>query len=269
MSNRAKHIALSCVCVVCLALAGVLWYFTPPCGQCGKKICFGHAATVQRNETENSTNGKTASYETTLAYTGETDENYLDDVYFIGDSRTVGLVRAGMPEDHLFAETGMCHEDALTKRVVALDNTAYLTIPDALQIVAPTVAVVNFGINGIGFMNEETFIDDYRKMMRAFQKVSPKTVFIIEAILPVSSSYESKSGMTNEKIDEMNLRLCKLAEELGCYYLASDTVMKDESNDLLRIYNDGDGLHYNEEGYEAILTYVKTHVVPEWGKIKK
>ena len=72
------------------------------------------------------------------------DENYLDDVYFIGDSRTVGLVRAGMPEDHLFAETGMCHEDALTKRVVILDDTAYLTIPDALQIVAPKIAVVNF-----------------------------------------------------------------------------------------------------------------------------
>ena len=147
-------------------------------------------------------------------YTGETDENYLDDVYFIGDSRTVGLVRAGMPEDHLFAETGMCHEDALTKRVVILDDTAYLTIPDALQIVAPKIAVVNFGINGIGFMDEDAFIDEYRTMMQAFQKMSPETVFIIESILPVSSSYESTSGVTNEKIDEMNLRLCALAEEL-------------------------------------------------------
>lgn len=268
MSNRAKHIVLSLICIVCLGAAGVLWYFTQPCEQCGRKICFGHAA-VQQSGTESSTDAKTEPRETTLAYTGETDENYLDDVYFIGDSRTVGLVRAEMPEDHLFAETGMCHEDALTKRVVILDDTAYLTIPDALQIVAPKIAVVNFGINGIGFMDEDAFIDEYRTMMQAFQKMSPETVFIIESILPVSSSYESTSGVTNEKIDEMNLRLCALAEELGCYYLASDTVMKDENNDLLRIYNDGDGLHYNEKGYEAILTCVKTHVVPEWEDWKK
>ena len=84
---------------------------------------------MQQSGTESSTDAKTEPRETTLAYTGEMDENYLDDVYFIGDSRTVGLVRAGMPEDHLFAETGMCHEDALTKRVVILDDTAYLDDP--------------------------------------------------------------------------------------------------------------------------------------------
>ena len=122
---------------------------------------------------------------------------------------------------------------------------------------------------GEGDCNKMCIRDRYRTMMQAFQKMSPETVFIIESILPVSSSYESTSGVTNEKIDEMNLRLCALAEELGCYYLASDTVMKDENNDLLRIYNDGDGLHYNEKGYEAILTCVKTHVVPEWEDWKK
>lgn len=224
---------------------------------------------MQQSGTESSADAGTEPRETTLAYTGEMDENYLDDVYFIGDSRTVGSYAPECRRIICLQRPGMCHEDALTKRVVILDDTAYLTIPDALQIVAPKIAVVNFGINGIGFMDEDAFIDEYRTMMQAFQKMSPETVFIIESILPVSSSYESTSGVTNEKIDEMNLRLCALAEELGCYYLASDTVMKDENNDLLRIYNDGDGLHYNEKGYEAILTCVKTHVVPEWEDWKR
>lgn len=270
MSNRAKHIALICVCVVCLSLAGALWYFTEPCEQCGKKFCFGSCAVTQGNRPGLDNTGGLAGYEenkrgpTLLAYSGVPNDGYLEDVYFIGDSRTVGLVRAGMPEERLFAETGMCHEDALTKRVAVVDDTVLVTIPDALRIVAPKVAVVNFGINGIGFMSKESFLKEYRAMMEGFIEASPHTVFVIESILPVSASYEASTGVTNEEIDEMNLKLYELAEELGCYYLASDTVMKNEENDLLRGYNDGDGLHYNEKGYAAILAYVKTHVVPEW-----
>ena len=270
MSIRAKQIILACVCVFCLALSGVLWFFTKPCEQCGRKLCFGHTAAVEQSGGgQTGTAGKTSPYETQLSYTGETDADYLDSVYFIGDSRTVGLVRAGMPEERLFAETGMCHEDALSKRVVVLDDSAFLTIPDAVEIVAPPVAVVNFGINGIGFMDEEAFIDEYRAMMQAFMEASPDTVFIIEAILPVSVSYESTSSVSNEKINAMNQRLYDLAEELGCFYLDTDRVMKDEDGSLLSEYNDGDGLHYNEDGYAAILEYVKTHVVPQWEEIRQ
>ena len=53
-----------------------------------------------------------------------------------------------------------------------------------------------------------------------------------------------------------------LAEEMGLYYLESDTVMKNTDGSLYSAYNNGDGLHYNKAGAQAILDYFMTHQAP-------
>ena len=141
-----------------------------------------------------------------------------------------------------------------------------MTIPEALTAFAPKVAIVNFGINGFGYMDDDTFYEEYKEMMEGFIQASPKTAFVIESILPVSLTWAAQNGYTNEEIDEMNARLLLLAEELGCYYLDTASAMKDGNNALERSYSSGDGLHFSQTGSQAILAHIATHRVPTWRK---
>lgn len=264
--NRSKYIALISVSVACLILAGVLFYFTVPCVRCGNKICFGNCSSIAAGTVTGVNRDSLGNliHPTVVEYSGETDPAYMDDIIFIGDSRTVGLQLVGVPTDQIWAETGMFHKDALTKKMVVFGDEAIMTIPEALTATAPKVAIVNFGINGFGYIDDDVFYEQYKEMMEGFIQASPKTAFVIEGILPVSAAYASANGYANADIDAMNRRLTELAEELGCYYLATGSVMKDESNNLLSNYNSGDGLHYTKAGSQAILTYIGTHRIPTW-----
>ncbi len=237
----------------------------PACDLCGNKFCFGNClgTSQQIQPSENSEYEKpNGILSTQLAETEEASDSYMENVYFIGDSRTVALSTVGVSEEHLFAEVGLSHDHALNKRTVVMEDKTIVTIPDAVRITAPKIAIVNFGVNGIGYMDENSFLEDYREMMKTLQSCSPDTVFVIEAILPVSARYESQTNVRNQKITNMNQRLYDLAEELGCYYLASDTMMLNKDGALKKEYDSGDGLHFSQSGYEAILQYVKTHQVP-------
>ena len=265
LTKRAKLIALISTISFCIVLTLVLWIFMPVCGVCGNRLCFGSCL----KNPQGSTSIESPTYEQPdgvtsiqLAETAEADESYMENVYFIGDSRTVALSTVGIAEDHLFAEVGLSHENALDKRTVVMEDQTIVTIPDAVRITAPKIAIVNFGVNGIGYMDEESFLEEYREMILEFKECSPDTIFVIEAILPVSSGYEMQSNVRNQTITNMNQKLYDLAEELECYYLATDTVMLDDDGALKEEYNSGDGIHFSQAGYEAIVQYVKTHQVP-------
>lgn len=127
----------------------------------------------------------------------------------------------------------------------------------------PKRMVIAFGINGIAWMNADDFIESYTRMVETLRRKSPDSVIILQAILPVSSTYErNEPRVTNRKIDQYNQRIKALAEEMGLYYLESDTVMKNTDGSLYSAYNNGDGLHYNKAGAQAILDYFMTHQAP-------
>lgn len=265
------YTALITISVICLVASAVLAYYTVPCIKCGEKFCLGdcpipervpagEVTSVNRNE-----DGELV-YPTQLQYTGAKNQEYLDDLIFIGDSRTVGFQLVGIPASQTWAETGMFHMDALTKKLVVVEDIAIMTIPEALTAFAPKVAIVNFGINGFGYMDDDAFYEEYKEMMEGFIQASPKTAFVIESILPVSLTWAAQNGYTNEEIDEMNARLLLLAEELGCYYLDTASAMKDGNNALERSYSSGDGLHFSQTGSQAILAHIATHRVPTWRK---
>ena len=265
MTKRAKLIALISTISFCIVLTLVLWIFMPVCGACGNRLCFGSCLkTPQQVESVDDSKYEKPDgvLSTQLAETAEASDAYMENVYFIGDSRTVALSTVGVDEDHLFAEVGLSHDHALDKRTVVMEDKTMVTIPDAVRITALKIAIVNFGVNGIGYMDEDSFLEDYREMMETLRECSPDTIFVIEAILPVSSWYESQTNVRNQTITNMNQKLYDLAEELGCYYLATDVVMLDEDGTLKKEYDSGDGLHFSQSGYEAILQYVKTHQVP-------
>ena len=259
------------IMVVALSATAVLYMLMPACGVCGEKFCFGNHEAEQfypigndSPQTVRPNQPKTNQTTTRLTETERAGADYLQSLYFIGDSRTNALRLYDIPADHIFAEDGLNHERALTERVVELEGQTLVSIPDAVKVALPEIMIVNFGINGISWWTEDEFIRLYGELVDALLESSPESILVIEAVMPVAYYYEQKpaadGGVTNEEIDEINRRLYQLAQEKGCYYLATNEVMKNAENDLKDEFT-ADGLHFTKAAYATILDYIETHAI--------
>lgn len=202
--------------------------------------------------------------QTLLAESSKAPESYLDDAVFIGDSRTNGMEKYGfIKAKNNFSKDGMSHQNALTEKIVTLGGGSKATIPTAIGERRPDVMYVSFGINGISYLDEESFFSSYAELIDALKQKSSKSAVVIQSILPVSASKEkSDPRMLNSIIDYYNHKLLKLAEEKGVYFLDSSSVLKDSNNKLAAKYDSGDGLHYNQAAYEALMDFILRHPVP-------
>ena len=52
-------------------------------------------------------------------------------------------------------------------------------------------------------------------------------------------------------------------EKYGVKYLDTNPILKDGTGCLNAAYGNGDGLHLNKAGYEAVLRYIRTHGYPK------
>lgn len=204
-----------------------------------------------------------AKQPTVLQETTPADRDYLDNTVFIGDSRVEGMrLNGSIQQKNAYAQTGMSHVGAMTTACVDLGTGRLLTIPQAVAIRKPQRMVVAFGINGIVWMGEESFIQGYEELIDTLMGKSPNSIVIIQSILPVSSWKEqSDPRMSNQKIDRYNELLLDLAERKGIYYLNAAEKMKNSRNALDSRYDSGDGLHFNAAAGDLIVDYLLSHSV--------
>ncbi len=202
--------------------------------------------------------GKDESNIESPAVPDQTFEEYLADTVFIGDSRTNGLTRYGfVSQGNVYAIDGFNHVSARTQKFLVLSGTnRKLTIAEAVGLVQPTRVIVSFGINGIAFMDSESFMSEYAGLLDDLKAASPDTLLVVQSILPVSANKAASSpGMSNRAIDSCNQKLKALTEEKGGIFLDSSGVLKDAKGNLASQYDSGDGLHLNKPAYQALLDF--------------
>ncbi len=199
--------------------------------------------------------------DTLLTETPRAGSDYLDSVVFIGDSRVVGMKNhKAISSANAFAYNGLSHAGAMTKQFLTVNGKSSLTIPQAVKARQPKRMIVAFGINGIAWMGEDSFIEGYENLLDTLHRNSPASEIIVQSILPVSAAQEAEdSRMMNTKIDRYNERLFQLAEEKNFYFLNTAEALKNSEGKLAREYDSGDGLHFNKDASYAIVDYVLTH----------
>ena len=62
-----------------------------------------------------------------------------------------------------------------------------------------------------------------------------------------------------EKITKANTWLLEVAENTGARYLNTISVLMGDDGYLIDAYQNGDGLHLNEDGFRLVLDYQRTH----------
>ncbi len=198
----------------------------------------------------------------------ETDvktREYFTHCSFLGDSRTVAMVEFGyVDESQTLAEVGLAHMGA-EANIYTYNSGMQYTFDTFLDYCANKVVYISYGVNGINYENVETYESSYESLIDHVIDKCPGSTIVIQSIWPVREGYISTSGISNAAIDYYNEFLKRLADDKQLYYLDTQSVLKDDFNQMKEEYNAGDGLHYNQLGYEAAMGYMLSHPVPGIG----
>lgn len=201
-----------------------------------------------------------------LGLTEDAGADYTDSLVFLCDSPTYWMGPNGLvPMEHIWTGPEGTQTLAYQSTYEILDpyDSTEKPIRQVVSEHKPEYLVIAIGINGISFMDETYFKDEYRDLVQSVQELSPETKIICQAIYPITKNYKYWGGITNSLITKGNSWILDVAEETGTYYLDAFAAILDENGqakaDLIR----SDGLHPNREGLEVILTYIRCHRYPE------
>ncbi|MEF9920483.1 GDSL-type esterase/lipase family protein [Anaerorhabdus sp.] len=189
------------------------------------------------------------------------DNSYFDDAVFIGDSRTEGLIlNTELSNAVSYTHKGLMVNTVFTKPIIN-KNGDKLTVMEALKQTEFSKVYLMLGINETGWPYNDIFIEKYAKIIDSIKDINSNAIIYIQEILPVTNSVSSSHEyIKNEKINEFNELIRKMANEKGVYYLdVSNAVSLDDGS----LPEDAayDGIHLKKEYCEKWLNYLKTHTI--------
>ncbi len=204
--------------------------------------------------------------DTVLKSTEDAGEEYIDKIYFVGDSTTHGIKYYGVLRDGKETEKvwtprsgTLAMWNLLTEKVVLTGNDTEATIPEAASYKKPEMMVLTLGVNGVSSCSKEQFVGYYEDLIEEIKKSSPDTIILLQTIYPVCSDYQYVNSISMEKINTANSWIAEIAHNNGCFFLNTASVLVDETGYLNPSYSNGDGIHISPEGFGVILDYIRTH----------
>lgn len=197
---------------------------------------------------------------------GTAEAGYLDKIMFYGDSTTYGLryyeIFGSKTTDRVWTPKSgtLALFNATKEKIYDASVDAEFTLSEMAARKKPEYLVITLGINGISMMDEEYFKSEYIKVINIIRDASPATKIILQTMYPVSSIFDQSGSINMVKIKAGNGWIADIAEETGCRFLNSFDWFLD-SNGLMdpKYDNMGDGMHFNEVGYNHMLEFVETH----------
>jgi lysophospholipase L1-like esterase len=135
-------------------------------------------------------------------------------------------------------------------------------LSDAFRVASPEILILTVGINGLPTWTEDSFIAHYKQLIRLVHHASPDTQIVLQSIYPTAKARDKKlESFTIDKIDRLNQWIRALAKEQSLPYLDTASALKGQDGWLIPTYHNGDGLHLNTAGFNAVLNYIIEHPV--------
>lgn len=185
---------------------------------------------------------------------------YLNKIYFVGDSTTLHFSKAGIDKSHIFVPENLTL--TLTSNINSVIVGNNLTIAQSIKQANAQIVVITLGVNGADNFTELKYKTYYSKLIIDIKENSPSTNIIVQSVFPVSKEFsETNNGISNSGIDRLNEWAKDIAVEYGLKYLDTQSILKDEFGAQKQEYSVHDGVHMNKEAYEAILYYIRTHAI--------
>ncbi len=205
-----------------------------------------------------------------LPETEKGDDEYLDSIVFLGDSRTYGIkfynqwyhyLKDGLDTKQVWTPSNgtITLYNVLDLQIYYPDDDVEIPLTECVRRKRPKVLVIMLGMNGIGWQTAEQFRYEYGKVIEMVLKESPETKILLGNIPPVTRTYGDMDFVNNYKVCLGNAWIAQLAQiyglkvvDLYSHYVGEDGYLPEE-------YNGGDGLHFSPTAYVEMIDYFLTH----------
>ena len=213
-----------------------------------------------------------------LKETADAGMDYQNRLIFLGDSTTAGMIAYGVLPDGENTKqvwrgaVGNTVTFSLLQSVSIIypETGESLSIVDTVKKAKPEYLVITLGVTGGVSTNigKAAFVGLYEWLLSEIFKASPDTKVIVQSIFPVEENRNTPAGdYTRITIENIELYNGWIKDSVKKFYAEGKNVRYSDvypsllgSNGYLDpVYGNGDGLHIGSAGYEAILTYLRTH----------
>ncbi|MBR0302560.1 MAG: SGNH/GDSL hydrolase family protein, partial [Clostridia bacterium] len=192
---------------------------------------------------------------------GYAADPYLKRITFLGDSTTYGLVAYSiLPDAQVWtpANGTLALFRAATDYILDRTTGAEHTIAEMCSLYQPDILVVTLGVNGISFLDEETFKSYYVGLIDIIKNASPSTHIAIQTMYPLSASYDTSNGINNTKIAAGNVWIADVAASCGVALINSAPVLTGADGFRPEEWSN-DGLHLSAAGFSVVLDYIRNN----------
>ncbi len=191
------------------------------------------------------------------------EDHWFDDAVFVGNSRTQGLLLYTGISAKSYADVGLTVETVFTSEGFADpdDPENKVTAAEALKKGDYKKVYLMFGINELGWQNQDAFLHKYASLIDTIQQSHPDVQIYVQSILPVcESKITGRSYLTNARISSFNTRLQEMTRDKKVFYLDAASAVADESG-ALPADASTDGVHMQKAGCLVWEEYLLTHCV--------
>ena len=190
------------------------------------------------------------------------DLSYFSDAAFVGDSRSEGFYLYGVKRGKNISSSGLSVFTFSKKRVFTAGGKSCTGL-EVLSAKEYGKVYLGFGVNELGYINENAFYEAYCETIDAVRACQPHAVVYAQTIAPVNEACVAATGgkkhLNNDRVRMYNQLICKAAQE-KCVPLL-DIYSALAVDDSLPADASRDGIHINREHCQIQLNYLKCHTV--------
>lgn len=212
-----------------------------------------NVSSVQSTKTFENESSEIQTSKTQTSETKPIPNISMNDMLFIGDSRTVGIMEyAGINDADYFCAVGMSVYN-VGKKTVSVPNVGKVTLTELLNRKKYDKIYIMLGINEVGYKLEST-VKKYGELLDFIKSRQNDAVIFIQANLHVTKKLSDKDKVVNNiAIDRLNTEFSKFADGKTEFYLDANVLFDDKNGGL-----DSDK---SEDSTHLYAKYYK-----EWGK---
>ena len=190
------------------------------------------------------------------------DLSYFSDAAFVGDSRSEGFYLYGVKRGKNISSSGLSVFTFSKKRVFTMGGKSCTGL-EVLSAKEYGKVYLGFGVNELGYINENAFYEAYCETIDAVRTCQPYAVVYAQTIAPVNEGRVAATGgkkhLNNDRVRMYNELIRKAAREkcvplLDVYSaLAVDGSLPADAS--------RDGIHINRDYCRTQLDYLTRHTV--------
>lgn len=188
---------------------------------------------------------------------GEYEETFFEDIFFIGDSLSTGLVGYDfLPVDSVFAQAG------LTPSSIMFTEVKGEMVYDRAVEAEPEYICIMLGTNGIAYLEADFMYEKMKLFIDELRLNCPDAKIVLVSIPPVTAEHETdEPETTNEKIELYNSCIEKLETEKDVIWVETYSILCDDTGYLAEEYAETDGLHLKIHAYPVILSRIQETIM--------